>query len=60
MDTEANWADAIYAQSVVRKGEDFFTAFQYFRPITPELCEAVGKFQIGPADETQKDRMKQF
>jgi hypothetical protein len=24
------------------------------------LCEAVGKFQIGPADETQKDRMKQF
>jgi spatacsin len=61
MDTEANWADAIYAQSVAKKGDEFLTAFQYFRPITAELCKAVvQKFQAAPVDEEQRDRMKQF
>jgi spatacsin len=61
MDTEANWADAIFAQSIAKKGEAFLTAFQYFRPITSELCQAVvAKFQATAVDDEQKDRMKQF
>lgn len=61
MDTEANWAEALYAQSVQNKGEDFLTAFQYFRPITSNLCDGVvRKFKASTQDEGQKDRMKQF
>lgn len=61
MDTEANWAEALYAQSVQNKGEDFLTAFQYFRPITSNLCDGVvRKFKSSAQDDGQKDRMKQF
>jgi spatacsin len=61
MDTEVYWAEAIWAQSVLKKGEDFLTAFQYFRPITTELCKnVVTRYQAGDPDEEQLDRMKQF
>lgn len=61
MDTEANWAEAIYAQSIAKNGEDFLTSFQYFRPITSNLCNGVvKKYKSGPQDELQRDRMKQF
>jgi spatacsin len=61
LDTEAHWADAIYAQSIAKKGEDFLAAYQYFRPITAELCKAVvNRFKSGSQDPDQRDRMKQF
>ena len=61
MDRDANWAEAIYEQSVVRKGDDFLSAFQYFRPITLNLCDGVvKKYKAGHPDEEQKNRMKMF
>jgi len=61
MDTEANWAEALYTQSVANKGEEFLTAFQYFRPITSTLSDGVvRKYKASTPDESQKDRMKQF
>ena len=61
MDTESNWAEAIYTQSVVNKGDDFLTAFQYFRPITSNLCDAVvGMYKSSAPDEDQSKRMRQF
>jgi spatacsin len=61
MDTEQNWAEALYAQSVLNKGEEFLTAFQYFRPITSNLCDGVvRKYKASSPDEGQKDRMKGF
>jgi hypothetical protein len=47
MDTEVYWADAIWAQSVVKKGQDFLAAFQYFRSITTKLCKNVVGFIEG-------------
>ena len=61
MDNEQNWAEALYAQSVLNKGEEFLTAFQYFRPITSNLCDGVvRKFKQSSPDEGQRDRMKGF
>jgi len=62
MDSDAYWAAAIYAQSVMKKNDDFLIAFQYFRPITSALCDGVVKKYLnsGAQDEAQKDRMKQF
>jgi spatacsin len=61
MDSEANWAEAIYSQSIVNDGNEFLTAFQYFRPITSNLCDViVRRFKQSSSDESQRDRMKGF
>ena len=61
MDTEANWAEAIYEQTVVGTGDEFLTTFQFFRPITSELCDGVvRKYQAGKPDDEQRNRMKMF
>ena len=61
MDNEANWADAIYNQSVLKQGDEFLTAFQYFRPITSTLCDGVvRKYKASQSTEEQQDRMKLF
>lgn len=61
MDNEANWAEAIYNQSVLKQGDDFLTAFQYFRPITSTLCDGVvRKYKAANLVEGQQDRMKSF
>ena len=61
MDIESNWAEAIYEQSIKKKGDDFLQAFQYFRPITSNLCNGVvKKFRAGATDEGMKERMKHF
>ena len=61
MDTETNWAQAIFEQSIEKKGEDFLRSFQFFRPITSNLCNGVVKlFREKVADENMKERMKHF
>ncbi|OHT13681.1 hypothetical protein TRFO_16115 [Tritrichomonas foetus] len=61
MDNETNWAEAIYNQSVVKQGEEFLTAFQYFRPITSSLCDGVvKKYKAAKVDDETQDRMKAF
>jgi len=61
MDTEENWAESIFTQSILNKKEDFLTAFQYFRPITSNICEyIVARFKSSPREEDQQKRMKQF
>jgi spatacsin len=61
MDNDVNWAEAVYQQSILHKGDDFLTSIQYFRPVTSNLCEGVVKCYRGgsQADEV-KDRMKTF
>ena len=61
MDTEPNWAEALFAQSVQVKNEDFLT-FQYFRPITSNLCDyVVRKYkETTNQDEEITERMKLF
>jgi spatacsin len=59
MDVEANWADAIYAHSIADSGEDFLAAFQYFRPITSNLCEGiVRRYRAGPKSRAETERLK--
>jgi spatacsin len=41
MDTEANWVEMIWETAIVRNGEEFLNAFQYFRPITANVCDGV-------------------
>ncbi|EAX96338.1 hypothetical protein TVAG_066350 [Trichomonas vaginalis G3] len=61
MDTEVNWAEAIFTQSVQNKGEEFLTAFQYFRPLTSNLCSQVVKmYKESNSDEEMNKRMKSF
>ena len=61
LDTEDNWAESIYYQSIYKKGEDFLLAFQYFRPITTNLCDLiVNIYKNNIHDEEQIKRMKLF
>jgi spatacsin len=62
MDIEGNWAEAIWEQSIAQKGDDFLNAFQYFRPICGNLCDAiVRKFRAnGGRDKQLRERMKVF
>lgn len=61
MDTEINWAEAIFAQCIQSKGDDFLTAFQYFRPITSSLCtQVVVMYKVANGDDEMLKRMKLF
>jgi spatacsin len=62
MDTEANWAEVMWETAIVRNGEQFLNAFQYFRPITANLCDGVvRRFRAaGGRDPQQRERMKKF
>jgi spatacsin len=62
MDAEGNWVEAIWTHSIAQKGDEFLTDFQYFRPITGNLCEGiVRKYRAtGGKDPEQRERMKQF
>jgi spatacsin len=61
MDTEANWAEALYAQCVAGRRDEFFDAFAFFRAISTNLCEGiVRKYRTGAMDDDQQARMKSF
>jgi spatacsin len=61
MDTEANWAEVLYAQCVLRPGEEFLDAFGFFRAISSNLCEGVvRRYRAGVMDEEHQARMKKF
>lgn len=61
MDTESSWAEAIYEHTVVAADDEFLTTFQFYRPITSELCDGVvRKYKASKQDEEQQNRMKTF
>ena len=57
-DTEFNWPDTIYTESVVSKGDDFLGAFQYLRPITSKLCDyVIGMYKSSAPYEDHSKKM---
>ncbi|OHT04885.1 hypothetical protein TRFO_27566 [Tritrichomonas foetus] len=60
-DTEEIWAQAIFEQAILKPGDNFLTPYQYFRPITANLCDGVVKrFKEAKKDDKMIERMKQF
>ena len=60
-DTEVTWAQAIFEQSIKKKGDEYLQAFQCFRPVTMTLCGEVMKlFRSTTPDDATTSRMKQF
>ncbi|OHS97504.1 hypothetical protein TRFO_36296 [Tritrichomonas foetus] len=65
MDNEESWSDSLFAQIIKKQGDEYLTAFQYFRPITTNLCNGIVKrykdlCAQGQADENMKERMQHF
>jgi spatacsin len=62
LDTEENWADAIFEQTIKNDREKFLQAFQMFKPISSHLASLlVTRFHDqNPTDPLVVERMKQF
>jgi spatacsin len=62
LDTEENWADAIFEQTIKNGREPFLQAFEMFKPISSRLTGLlVSKFQQHtPPDPSVTEQMKLF
>jgi spatacsin len=61
MDSEINWAAAIFRHSIVNDDDGFVERFQLFKPITSNLCSlVVTQYEKTDVNEAITGRMKRF
>ena len=61
LDNEEIWAKVLFEQYIVKENNKFLEDFQYFRPITSNLCICmVDEYKLRTENENIKNRMKQF